>query len=60
MLGVKIMKIEPLKTKKIPKYAAALAVLAAASMLTSCGLEGEPTTVEEDEYAACVETETES
>ena len=54
------MKIEPQKTKKIPKYAAALAVLAAASMLTSCGLEGEPTTVEEDEYTACVEIETES
>lgn len=30
------MKIEPQKTKKIPKYAAALAVLATAAVLTGC------------------------
>ena len=35
------MKIEPQKTNKIPKYAAALASLASAAMLTACQPSGE-------------------
>ena len=38
------MKIEPRKTAKLPKYAAALAALASAAVLTGCRTAGEVAT----------------